>query len=567
MIQFQVTKEVFKIFNKDEKYIFFFLIAAQFISAGLELLSIGSLLPIFKAITDPTWNETYFSFFDEKNRLIYIFLLVIFIFLIKNIFIVFLAYLTGKFRNKVSLRIINTIYRSYLNKEYKFHIDNHSSILLRNMNYADKLDANLLRLVNFYSDLILAISSISVVILIDFKITLIGLIFFCLALYCYALFSRVRIKKYADNAVFYETSYLKNMMEGLKSYREILLSGNQSYFTKRNSSYKEQSLRYNLKFQIFDIIPKYMIELFFITATISVSLYLITFSKLDIYDYLPLLGVLVVGLLKILPNFLRIFASYQQFKFVGPQIEIVLDSLNKADSDDALNIKNNSNANIKFDNDLKLKNILFKYDDKIILDNLDLKIRKNECVVIQGESGSGKSTILNILTGLLQPSSGLILVDGLEENLSSRNWQNKIGYVSQNTRLIDDTIESNIRFGSKENNSDKKIFDDLLLKTGLKSFVDNLPKGLNTIVGENGVKISGGQAQRLGLARAFFNNPEIMILDEPTNSLDKENEDKIIKTLEKLKGQLTLIIVSHDIKPLEIADTKYILDKRHLKKI
>ena len=133
--------------------------------------------------------------------------------------------------------------------------------------------------------------------------------------------------------------------------------------------------------------------------------------------------------------------------------------------------------------------------------------------------------------------------------------------------MIDDTIESNIRFGSKENNSDKKIFDDLLLKTGLKSFVDNLPKGLNTIVGENGVKISGGQAQRLGLARAFFNNPEIMILDEPTNSLDKENEDKIIKTLEKLKGQLTLIIVSHDIKPLEIADTKYILDKRHLKKI
>ena len=299
MIQITLTKKIFRIFTKQEKLLFFFLILSQFISAGLELLSIGSLLPIFKSVTDPSWNAKYFGFISEENRVIYIFLIVIFIFIVKNIFLVLLSYFTGKFRNKVSLRIINTIFNSYLNKEYQFHINNHSSILLRNMQYADGIDSTLMRLVNFYADLILAIMSVIAVSFLDFKVTLVAMTFLILILILYAFVTKLTVQKYGEDTVNYNTSYLKNMMEGIKSYREILLSGNQNYFTKLNSLYKEQSLRFKLRFQIVELIPKYIIELFFITSILVISSYFIIYDNINLIEYLPFIGILMLGVLKL----------------------------------------------------------------------------------------------------------------------------------------------------------------------------------------------------------------------------------------------------------------------------
>jgi len=248
MIQIELTKNFFKIFTKEEKYLFFFLIGSQFITAALELLSIGSLLPIFKAIVDPTWNERYFSFLPENNRIYFIFILVILIFSFKNVCLILIAYFSGKFRNKVTVRIIDLIYSSYLNKKYQFYLENNSAILLRNMQYADGVDSTIMRLVNFYADLILAMMAILVVFFIDFRITLTILIFMTLILFLYSHFTKLKIDKYGLDDINYNTSYLKNMMEGIKSYREILLSGNQSFFSMRNKVYKIQSLRYKLRF-------------------------------------------------------------------------------------------------------------------------------------------------------------------------------------------------------------------------------------------------------------------------------------------------------------------------------
>ena len=167
--------------------------------------------------------------------------------------------------------------------------------------------------------------------------------------------------------------------------------------------------------------------------------------------------------------------------------------------------------------------------------------------------------MLNILTGLVSPSKGNIYVDGKKQSLTNKYWKKKIGFVSQNTHLIDDTICANISF---EKNTSKINYNNLyscINIAELKNFIESLPNKIDTIVGENGAKVSGGQAQRIGIARAFYNNPEILILDEPTNSLDSENEKKIIKTLDKLKNKITIIIVSHNLKPLEIAEENYLI--------
>tara|TARA_B100000767_G_scaffold248518_1_gene249488 strand:- start:1568 stop:3268 length:1701 start_codon:yes stop_codon:yes gene_type:complete len=564
MIQFSLTRRFFKVFTKEEKLIFFSLLFINFITAILELLSIAALIPIFKSVTDPDWNEKYFSFINEELRIIFIFVAVIILYIVKNIVLVGTAYISGKFQNKVTLRVVKDVYNSYLNKKYEFHINNHSSVLLRNMEYMNGIDGIFMRLVGFYSDLILAIMAFILVLSIDTQITIIAFALISIILLTYSTFTRLNITKFGSNSQNYNTSYMKNMMEGIVSFKEILLSGKQKFFTDRNEKYKEQALRYNLKFTLIELIPKHLLELVFVFSTLGITYYFVIFEKIDLNEYIPYIGAAVIGLLKFLPNILRIFSSHQQFNYLLPQIDIINENIFQINQDSAYGPENEPKVSFVFKKKIEFKNVKFKYSDKNIIDNINFLIEKNSFVGIKGESGSGKSTILNILTGLITPTEGEILIDGKSQNLSTRVWQKKIGFVSQNTHLLDDTIKTNIAFGSDEGQIDEKLMEDCIKKSGLENFIKNLDKGINTVVGENGTKISGGQIQRIGIARAFYKKPEILILDEPTNSLDEENEKKIIETLKKLKNDVTMIIVSHDEEPLKITDKKILIKNGRL---
>ncbi len=564
MIQYTVTKKFFSFFTKQEKILFFCLIFSQLIAASLELVSIGSLLPVFKSITDPKWNEKYFGFINEDSRIYFIFVFVILIFILKNVFLLILTFLSGKFRNKATVRIVNKIYTNYLNKKYQFHIDNNSSLLLRNMQYASAIDAIIMRIVNFYADFILLLLALQVVLLINIKVTIATVIVIVLMLSVYSVFTKLNIKKYGEADVNYNTSFIKNMMEGIQSYKEILLSGKQSFFTDRNKKYKEQALRYKLRYQILEQIPKYLIEITVVVLVLAGSAYILYDSAIDLNELLPFLGILFIGVIKIMPNILRIFTSYQQFKYLIPQTDIVYNSLTHVDESIHYNLSKSTNKEINFNSKIIFDNVNFNYKEKNILNNISISIDKNSTVAIEGSSGSGKTTFLNILTGLLIPTSGKIFIDNEEINLSDLKWQKKIGYVSQSTHLLDDSIKRNIAFGENTENINEVLLQESVKKAELDLFIENLPKKLDTVVGERGAKISGGQAQRIGLARAFYNNPEILILDEPTNSLDRENEIKIVNTLKKLKNKITIVIVSHNPKPLEIADRKFIFESGRL---
>ena len=559
MIQLQLTKKFFNIFTKKEKILFFCLIFSQLISATLEIVSIGSLLPVFKSITDPKWNEMYFGFLSHEHRIYYIFLIVIIIFITKNIFLILISFYSGKFRNFVTVRIVNQIYENYLNKNYQFHIDNNSSLLLRNMEYANSIDSILMRIVNFFADLILLILAFQLVLLINLKISLIIVSVIIALLFFYSLITKVNIEKYGVEDVNYNTSFLKNMMEGIQSYKEILLLNKQKYFTNRNKLYKQQALRYKLRYTMVEQVPKYLIEIALVAFVLIGSAFVLYNKSINLNELLPFLGILFIGVIKLMPNLLRIFNSHQQFKYLVPQTDIVYNSLVQVRDSAHFNLIKNNDAKILFKSKIEFKAINFSYKNNNILQNLNLEIRKNSIIAIQGSSGTGKTTFLNILTGLLSASSGSILIDGKDVNLSNVNWQKNIGYLSQNTHLLDDTIMANIAFGENPNDINLDLIKECIKKSELDSFIENLPNKLETIVGEKGAKISGGQAQRIGLARAFYNNPTLLILDEPTNSLDHENEMKIVNTLSKLKNKITIIIVSHNIKPLEIADEKFLL--------
>ena len=208
-----------------------------------------------------------------------------------------------------------------------------------------------------------------------------------------------------------------------------------------------------------------------------------------------------------------------------------------------------------------------KKNKKEIFKNLNLTIDKNSSVAIIGESGSGKSTLLNLLLGFFNPTSGKILIDNKDLNYISGGWLNNIGYVSQLTNIIDDSIKRNIAFGIEDHLIDKRKIFEVIKKSNLSNFVKKLPKGINTILGEKGVKISGGQRQRISIARALYNNPSLIIFDEATNALDVSTENNIIDEIIKLKKEKTVIFVTHRTNNLKKFDLVYKVSKHDLKKI
>ena len=259
---------------------------------------------------------------------------------------------------------------------------------------------------------------------------------------------------------------------------------------------------------------------------------------------------------KLIPSFNKIISAVQHLKFYLP----ITDNLCTE-----LNIKlekhtKNKPEYIIFKDDIKFSNIKFSYNkEQLILNDLSLEIKKNQKIGIIGSTGAGKTTFINILLGLLKQQNGEIFIDNKKVILSNRSWQNKIGYVPQNVYLIDDTIKKNIAFGINEENISNIKLEKSLKISQLDSFISKLPNGIDTLVGENGVNLSGGQLQRIGIARAIYDNPEILIFDEPTSSLDSETEKKFIKEIYNVSESKTIIIISHKINTLNFCDKIYIL--------
>ena len=260
-----------------------------------------------------------------------------------------------------------------------------------------------------------------------------------------------------------------------------------------------------------------------------------------------------VAIFRILPSANKLMFSYQSIRFSKNTVDIIKSEINKNN-----NIQSNELVNlpvINFSNNLVVSNINFGYPSKnLIIDNFNFSLKKGDFIGIKGESGSGKSTLINILTGLIKPIDGKIIVDGIDIFKNIKDWQSRCGYVSQNIFFINDSIASNVAFGVDKNDIDLNKVRDSLKKAELLDFVESLTEKENTIIGENGLAISGGQRQRLAIARALYRSPEIIFFDEATSALDKKTETNVMKSINNLKGLVTIIFVSHDLNIFENCD-------------
>ena len=267
--------------------------------------------------------------------------------------------------------------------------------------------------------------------------------------------------------------------------------------------------------------------------------------------------------LRMLPITVKLINNLQAIKFGSPIVNTLYQEFKREQKLPSLD-----NKKITLNNAINFKNVSFKYPNKtdFVLRDLNLNFEQGKIIGIIGSTGSGKTTFLNLLTGLIAPSSGQILCDSVNISNGNRNWKKKISYVTQKTFLTDDTIKNNIIFGDNLEFSIDR-FNEALKLSNLEKFIKDLPNGVDTIVGESGAQLSGGQIQRISIARALYNSPEILVFDEATNSVDEITEKNIINEIFKLKKKCTIFLVTHN-KELTIScDEKYIVGERTIKKL
>jgi len=290
----------------------------------------------------------------------------------------------------------------------------------------------------------------------------------------------------------------------------------------------------------------------------------------DMVSIIQYLGVFAIASFRIIPGASRIFTSFQLIKYRQPTIELLSKEFNPKNYIYAQKNSQSKDLNIplKFQKEINLRNLCFSYPirKEFYLSEISMTIKKGNFIGIIGETGSGKSTLINLFTGLLRPSEGKIEVDELNIFSNLSEWHKKIGYVPQSIYLTDDTVRKNIAFGLRENDIDDDLIKQAVEKASLSEFLKNLPNGLDTIVGEKGIRISGGQQQRIGIARALYRNPEILILDEATSSLDNLTEKKIMDSIHFLKRKKTLIVVTHRLSTVNKCDKIFFINKGKITK-
>ena len=531
-----------------------------------EVLSIASVFPILIVLSDPKYLEdnkivqfimNLLNIQSFNNILTLIILSFIFI-ILSSVFLKLLnLWICTKISASIGTDFSYEAYEKTLYQTYTKHIERNSSeiisiITLESLQTVAIIDLLLKLSTSLFTASLILLS----LLLVNWKLAIFIITLLTLIYYLISLKVKKELNTNGKKITISYPSQLKSVNEGLGSIREVLLNNSQNFYL--NIFKKTDQLIKNLqaKNKFLADSPKFVIEGFSLIILITIPFYLK--NNLSNFNFiLPSLGVIVFSLQKLLPAIQNIYTSWAIIQSKSPSLRKIFDLLEQKVEFDFKNIKLSP---IKFKNSITLENVDFKYkNSKSVLKNINLIIKKGELIGIKGVTGSGKTTLINILMGLLNPSSGSFYIDNLNISESDSekykySWMKKIALVPQDIYLTDNSFIENIAFGVPNNEINFKLVKECAKKSLIESFINESRNGYRTIIGEKGIKLSGGQRQRIAIARALYKKAEVIILDEATSALDTKTEELVMKSINNLSKNITIIMIAHRLSTLEICD-------------
>jgi ATP-binding cassette, subfamily B, bacterial PglK len=567
---FSKYKDISQFLTKKQRIGLIGLSSMIFVGMVLEIFGLGVLVPTISIIQNPELieNYQYLNIFNNKTdykSLIQTFLGAIFFLNISRAFyMLFLTHLQSKYITKVTANISSMLFTNYLDQNYTFFLNTNTSRLIKNIQVeVGGYNAYLTAYVSLLTEGLMMAAVLITVFIVQPIGALVFFIFVGSVSYLILKLSKERLTYWANIRASFDSQLSKLLLEGLGGIKDFKIFNKEDFFKKKFSNLNIEKSNFVAKYLTLSQTPRFLLE---VTLIIGILIYIsyMYFSKIDSSSVFASLGLFVAASFRLIPSVNKLIVALQGISYHKVSIDILTKEFNLKQK-----INRTKEQPIIFTNRIEIKDLSFKYEaqKKLQLDSLNFQILKGQKIGIIGESGSGKSTFIDLFTGLLYPNFGDILVDGNSIYKADKNWKAKIGYVPQNIYLLDDSIANNIALIDNDQQIDNDLIEKVLKNVGLYEFIKTLPKGVFTDVGEKGVNLSGGQLQRVGLARAFYREPEILILDESTSALDPFTEKVILDSIYKMNEKLTVIFISHKQSNLDKCDVIFKIENNKIIKI
>ena len=569
MCMFKIIKKLRVLLDRKQKRAMVGLVILMIIGAYLQTLGVSLLAGTLGVVMDQekTQNNVIakkvieiFHIEDYKSFCLFVMVGLIAVFVVKNLFLFIQNKVTLHFIYTNQFRTSERMMRNYLRKNYEYYLTADTAVVQRNITSdVNNMYALIKSLLQLLSDGVVSVFVVGFCLWGNGPLTIIlGTVLFLLMFLIKVVLKPIMYKAGKDNQDYY-SGLFKWISQTVTGIKEVKITCKEQYFVEEYCKCGKGYVDAVQKYSLYNDVPKLLMETVCVATMMGYMIYS-TMIGVPANETIQALGVMGIAALVLLPCVNRINNQLNAIAYCEPAFMGVSDNLQDEIDDENVDMSfATEEPKLPVKKMIEMKEITYRYPgtERKIFDNADLSIPVGKSVGIVGSSGDGKSTVVDIALGLLKPEAGKILADGVDVMEHYRGWLANVGYIPQMIFMLDDTIRNNIAFGVSKDKMDEKRIWEVLKEAQLDEFVKSLPEGLDTGIGERGIRLSGGQRQRIGIARALYNDPEVLVLDEATSALDNDTEAAIMEAINRLHGKKTLVIIAHRLQTIEKCDLVY----------